>query len=78
MNITLVLGIYLLGIFAGVVFINLNKILILSSYSKSSEINLSGAGFDFGKELVQSGKGKFLSDADFSLKTLIFVNINNY
>ncbi len=78
MNLTLVLGIYLLGIFAGVVFINLNKILILPSYSKSSESNLSETGFDFGKELIRSEKGKFFSDADFSLKTLLFVNINAF
>jgi len=78
MNLTLILGIYLLGIFAGVIFINLNKILILSSFSKSSESDSSGAGFGFGKQLVLSGKGKFSNDADFSIKTLIFVNINAF
>lgn len=76
MNMTVILAIYLSGIAAGVVLINLNKILVLPSYSQGYADNpvhlRSGSGF------LSRSKEIFSSNADFSIRTLILVNINAF
>jgi len=74
MNFILMLTIYLAGISAGLIFINLNKIWVISPYSECSVTVFSKV--ESGIDLLNSGKGNSMRNTDFGIKTFIFVNIN--
>ena len=78
MNLTLILAIYFSGLLAGIILINLNKILVLSSYSNSKSSESKSSGILFNKDFIRPSMSKMISDADFSIKALIFVNINAF